>query len=568
MATLLVAHARGIVPVVDAPRPAVRALGTAVFVALALVVPVAAVAQTTPRGTFEQLQAQAADQVQERYARPLGRVAERRREQVLVLLRQLPPSPGTVLEAVRPAQARQAERIVARLEVLSTEAGITECRVRERVGRMQVEPGDLVRRPVGTVRLLVAPCVSLVEVAPEIPEVLGERLRTALLASTLVRVLDDPEAERRAEGAYLAGATGDFVTRQTSADEVLYPVLMQTPGKLVLNLEYYSVSRGRATDIDVVSAPLDDLVRSWLRAGRSRQGAPPGFRRLPSQSRPWQVVAMAEGPGGELVVVDPDSVHVLRFTFPGLRWRWAAPLGSRARKRREPWCVVVGTRELQMSGVAGELGNGVHLLSDERRPQTVLWPAGEDGTPQLRPAPAELEPALERLWTALRPQARREVRWWPAPNQLPAVVLPCFADLDGDAKLDVVWSSSESNLHIKLGSQRSARSFTGFGDVKAVAPARAAGGRSLLWLTDPVWHGESDRLHAAEIEGDELHLVWTSEPFEGTLSALATADLNADGTSDLVAAERLASGTRLHAFLAFGSGAAGGSGPAPAGGQP
>jgi hypothetical protein len=86
-----------------------------------------------------------------------------------------------------------------------------------------------------------------------------------------------------------------------------------------------------------------------------------------------------------------------------------------------------------------------------------------------------------------------------------------------------------------------------------VQPARTSGGRGVLWLTDPVWHGESDRLHQAQLAGDELQLVWSSDPFDGTIVAVACVDLNTDGLADVVAAEAVADGTRLHAYLAFGA---------------
>jgi len=559
-----------IVPGMECRKGAVRRRATAFFMSLAAMALASQVAaQNVSRSALDQLVQQAVQQVQERYTRPLGRVAERRREQVFVLLRQLPPAAGTVLEVVRPAGAGQPERIVGRLEVLSSDAGVTECREQERTGRAHAEAGDQVRRPVGTMRLLLAPCIPLLELAPEVPDVIGERLRAALASSNAVRLIDSPDNERRAEAAYLASAAGDFVSRQANVDEVLYPVLMQTPGKLVLNLEYYGVPRGRATDIDVASVALDDLMRAWLRAGRARQAAPPGFRRLPPQTHPWRVVALAEAPGGDLVVVDADSIHVLRLQFPGLRVRYSAALGARARRRRDPWCAVVPTRELQAQGA--ELADGLVVLGDERRPTLLQWSpgSGPEALPQLRTAGADLEPALERLWTALRAPARRpDSRWWPAPGQLAVVMVPCFADLDGDGRADGVWSSMEGMLQVKLAAQRVIRSYPGFGDVKAAQAPRSPSGRPVLWLTDPVWHGEPDRLHAAQLANDDLQVTWSSEPFEGTLVGLASVDLNGDGTPDLVAAEALEDGTRLHPFLAFTAGRpvapdAGGSGGRP-----
>lgn len=559
----------GIVAAMESRRGAVSRRATAFFMSLACMAAAPyAFAQTPSRSALDQLVQQAVQQVQERYTRPLGRVAERRRDRVFVLLRQMPPPPGTVLEVVHPAAGGQPERVVGRLEVLSSDAGVTECREQERTGRLRAEAGDQVRRPVGTIRLLLAPCIPLLEVAAEIPDVIGERLRAALATSSIVRLADTPENERRAEAAYLASAAGDFVSRQANLDEVLYPVLMQTPGKLVLNLEYYTVSRGRATDIDVASVALDDLMRAWLRAGRARQGAPPGFRRLPPQTHAWRVVALAEAPGGDVVAVDPDSVHVLHLQFPGLRVRYNAALGARTRRRRDPWCAVVPARELQAHGA--ELGDGVVVLGDERRPALLVWSpgAGPEALPQLRAVGADVEPALERMWTALRAPARRpDSRWWPAPGQLATILAPAFADLDADGRTDAVWSSMEGMLQVKLAAQRSIRSYPGFGDLKAAQAPRAAGQRAVLWLTDPVWHGEPDRLHAAQLVNDDLQVTWSSEPFEGTLVGVASVDLNGDGTPDLVVAEALEDGTRMHPFLAFAAGR-----PAPAtgtsGGQP
>lgn len=553
----MAARRRAIVTRMGASCHAVRSRGTAFFISLVLTLygPTRAQAETAKGSVLEQLVQQASESVQERYTRPLGRVAERRRDRVFVILRQLPPPPGTLLEVVRGAQGQQPERVVARLEILHSETGLTECREQERFGRAHAEAGDVVRRPLGSTRLLLSPCVSLVELAPEIPDVIGEKLRVELQHSNAIALVDDPDAEHRAEAAYLSSSASEFVARANNVDEVLYPVLLQTPSKMVLNLEYYNVERGRATDIDAVSVALDDLMRAWLRAGRARQGAPPGFRRLPPQTYSWRVAALGESPSGDLVVVDQDSVHVMRFQFPGVRSRFAAALGPRLRKRREPWCALVGSKELLAGGVTADFGTGLHVMSDERRPQLLLWPQPDtpDTPPQLRPGSAEVESALERLWAGLRPQARRsEARWWPSPGQMPSVLVPCFADLDQDGKLDLVWTDTGGILHVKLAAQRNARSFPGFGDAKAAQPPRAAGGRAAIWLTDPVWHGEPDRLHEAQLSGDDLELVWSSEPYDGTITALASVDLNADGAADLVVAEALEDGTRLHAFLGVG----------------
>ena len=561
----------------DVPRSAVRTCATALFFAVGLaaapLVPTAAGAQERPvpsgssrtqSGSVEvidRLVEQAARAVEERYSRPLGHVAERRRDRVLVVPLRVPPPPGTLLEVVRAASGKQPERVVARLEVLQSEAGIVECRERDRVGRAHAERDDTVRYPVGSVRLLLAPCVSLVDVAPEIPQVIGERLRAALLRSTLLAVVDSPDAERRAEAAYLSAAAAEFVARQTNVHEVLYPVLLQTAGKMMLNVEYYSVERGRAIDIDVVDAPLDDLMRAWLRAGRPQQSAPPGYRRLPAQTRAWDIIALAAGPDGQLVAIDPDSVYALRFEYPGLRVRSAAGLGPPALRRRDAWTVVLSSRDLQgLEGAPTDLADGLLLLTDERKPLVLEWTTSAAGPPDVRPA-GEIVPALEALW----PGRRSEARWWPGTGHRPNVLQPCFVDLDGDGQVDRVWSETNGILAVRMTSQRGVRSFAGFGDIKAVQPAAAAHARPVLWLTDPVWHGEPDRLHMADLEGNELQILWSSEPFEGTLVALVSLDLNGDGIADLAAAEELPGGTRLHAYLALG-GASGAPTPSPDGG--
>jgi hypothetical protein len=280
---------------------------------------------------------------------------------------------------------------------------------------------------------------------------------------------------------------------------------------------------------------------------------------LPPQTHAWHVTGLAEGPGGDLVALDSDSVHVLRLQFPGLRVRYGAPLGPAVRRRREAWSALVGTRELQAGGAELELGDGVVLLSDERRPLLLAWGAGAgpEALPQVRPLPSEAEAGLERVWTNLRSPGRRpDSRWWPAPGQLASVIAPAFADLDGDGKLDAAWSAPEGVLQVKLAGGRSPRSFPDFGDTKAAHPPHGAASTGVLWLTDPVWLGDPDRLHAAQLVDDEIKVMWSSEPFEGTLVAAAGVDLNGDGAADLVVAEALDDGTRLHAFLAF----AGGSG--------
>ena len=78
-----------IVPGMECRKGAVRRRATAFFMSLAAMALASQVAaQNVSRSALDQLVQQAVQQVQERYTRPLGRVAERRRDQVFVLLRQ------------------------------------------------------------------------------------------------------------------------------------------------------------------------------------------------------------------------------------------------------------------------------------------------------------------------------------------------------------------------------------------------------------------------------------------------------------------------------------------------
>jgi hypothetical protein len=92
--------------------------------------------------------------------------------------------------------------------------------------------------------------------------------------------------------------------------------------------------------------------------------------------------------------------------------------------------------------------------------------------------------------------------------------------------------------------------FRTFGDVKTVQPSAGADSRAVFWLTDPAYSGWGDRLLAAQLDQRSLRLVWSSEPFAGMLTALASHDLNGDGLFDLVAAEQHLEGVRLHVDLA------------------
>jgi len=463
-------------------------------------------------------------------------------------MRQLPPPPGTVLEVVR-GGGQPGERVVARLEVLQTDGGLTECRQQERAGRSNAEPGDLVRNPVGSTRLLLAPCVSLAPLPPGIPQVVGEKLRQALAPSPLFVLLDDIATERRAEAAYLSSAAADFVSRLSNVDEVLFPVLVQPPSKMVLNLEYYSVLRAQATDIDGVGVPQDELRRAWLQAGPSGPGVPPGFHRLPPQAHAWRATALGPGPAGHIIATDADSVRLLAFEYPGLREVWSAPLGPPERRRQTPWCSIIAATELQAAGLPVEAGAGTYLFSDERRPLLLVWSseAGTTSRPRLQLVAPEVEPALERVWNGPRP----EVRWWPASTHLADIFAPSFVDLDLDGRADQVWTDEDGVLRVKLATQRAASAFPGFGDVKAVQPPRIADERATLWLTEPVWHGERDRLYQARALGDELQVLWSSEQYAGTLTALASVDLNGDNAADLVAAESAGQGMRMYVYLSF-----------------
>ncbi len=189
---------------------------------------------------LEELVRDAKQQVAARYSRPLGQVVERRRGQVFVVVEGAPPATGTRLLASRPEKDApgEPERLIATLEVQRAKGGFIECKEVERTSRRHAEKGDRVRLRRKPPRVLLAPCIALVDVPDVVPQVIGEWLRNAMLGRNDLELAADAELERQAEAAYWSGNVREFLAgMQAGVDEVLYPSLLQTPGKLVLNLE-------------------------------------------------------------------------------------------------------------------------------------------------------------------------------------------------------------------------------------------------------------------------------------------------------------------------------------------
>ncbi|MFQ5599796.1 MAG: hypothetical protein ACE5G2_04490 [Candidatus Krumholzibacteriia bacterium] len=507
-----------------------------------------------PASALDLLVQQAVHLVGDRYSRPLGRVVERRRGRVFVSLRGEQPKKGVRYLAMRPIEdaAPGRERLITKLQVQRITAGLVECKESDRAGKAHAEPGDVVRPITNPPRVLLAPCLALVDLAPVIPQVVGEKLRTAMLGRMDLELAGDLETERSAEAAYWSGNVVGFLRAQKKLDFVLYPVLLQTSGKLLLNLEYYSVERERATDIDVAAVELDAMLSAWLRAGRPRRVAPSGFRLLAAQVFPWPVRALAGAPHGGIFAVTRDSVHVLDFYYPGLRPGATLDLVVREQVRREPYSVVLGSEALHATLDDAPHRNATYVLSDERWPRTFISSVeGRKLRLSRRAVRTQVAEVFRELWIATRGPSHLASRWWPAPGWSRAVVNPLFADLDSDGKLDLIWSDERGTLHVRRVAARNFESFAGFGDVKAVQPSDGPQSHTVLWLTDPVWEGGADRLHAAQLVGRKLEVVWSSEPFEGTLVALVSADLNGDEAYDLVVGEDVEGGTRLHLFLAL-----------------
>lgn len=522
-----------------------------------MAVPVAAPAQEPPAPgaaapALERLVGEATQLLLGRYTRPLGRVVDRQRGRVFVAIDGEPPALGVFLSVTRAAADSADEQPIAQLQVDQVSPGMVECRETSRSGREHAEKGDIVRAHGEPVRILMAPCATLVELPPAVPEIVGEKLRAALRARAVLQLASDGAREGAAMSAYAARTMTSFLQDQEDLDEVLIPVLLRTPDKLVLNVEVHSVARLRAVDIAVASVDLDDMLRSWFASGPPASIAPPGFRMLTAQEFAWQTVALAGVGPGILLAVGRDSLRVLQFARPGLRPSDVVAFGPRDVARRVSYALVLTADVLRASGAPTPVGPSLWILSDERWPRAIF--PGSEGRP-LQAGPAstglELRPALEALWkTALAPDEFTS-RWWPAPGRGERPVLaPVFADVDGDAAVDVIWNDRRGLLWVTQSTSATLESFRGFGDVKAVQPGSGAETQPVFWLTDPICCGLGDRLHAAQLQERSLRVVWSSAPFAGTLTAVASHDLDGDGAPDLVASEQTATGSRLHVFLA------------------
>lgn len=529
-------------------------------------VPTTAVS-TTSGTRLNELAQRAVAQIDARLSKPLGRVVERRRSRVYVVVSGTPPAKGTRLLVRRPVTA-SVEQPIGTLQVMRVTEGLVECRELQRAGRAHAEANDLVRLEGVTPRLLLAPCLTHVDLVPVIPQVIGEQIRNQLLGRNTIVLVDSLDLERRAEAAYWSGRAGQFLEEEHELDLVLFPVLLLATDKLVLNLEYFSVERGRAIDVDAVSVEIDDMLRSWIRAGRNRSSAPPGYRAMASQAFGSRMLTLAPVGGGALVAVSPDSLQLLEFAFPGLRVTAVVPLGVVEQQRREPYaCIVSGAdvRAMQMrlrmdgrsnlreteSGGRTAGADTIWVLSELRPPRAFAVSSREKRLQVVQTSPESAERWLADVWVALRAAARHRQQWWPRPGWNRIVMVPQIGDVDLDGRLDLLWSSQNGELNIRRFAAESAQVFPGFGDVKAIQAGQLEQSKPVLWLTEAVWNNAPDRLQAAQLIGGKLQVVWRSEPFEGTLTGLASTDLNSDGAIDLVVAERQARTTRLHVYLAL-----------------
>jgi hypothetical protein len=528
-----------------------------------------ATALPAPQGTrLEDLARLGVQQVERRILQPIGRVAERRRSRVYVLAHGAPPPQGTRLRAMRP-NAYGHEELICTLEVQTTSGGLVECRELERTGRAHATANDIVRADRPPLRVLLAPCLTHVDLAPVIPQVVGELLRVGLLRRPEIVLTDSLDLERRAEAAYWSGMAGDFLRAQTHLELVIFPVLLLGEDKLILNLEYFSVARGRATDVDAVSVQADDMLRSWLRAGRARSNAPPGFRALAAQTFATQLVALEPAVSGGVFALSADSLFVMEFAYPGLRPIAAAALGIAERPQREPFAMMLaastwrdrlapapangqGTDGGKPPAARSALDDTILVLSEERAPLAYTYSARDRSLrPRASASLREFDAVLQALWTTARAPSRTAPHWWPRPGWSRSVIAAQFGDVDGDARLDALWSDRRGDLVLRRSGAEAPQTFRGFGDIKSLQVGKSDEARAVLWLSDAVWDGEADRLQAVQLVGNKLQVVWRSERFEHTLVGLASADLNGDGAFDVVAAERLGQGTRVHVFLAL-----------------
>jgi len=448
--------------------------------------------------------------------------------------------------------------------VKRVERTIVECKEFDRTGKDHAEEGDIVREENVSTRALLAPCISDVDLAAVIPQVLGEKLRAQLQGRPTLQLIEDLELEKQIESAYWSGTMADFLSKLDNVDVVLVPILLSSKEKLILNVEYFSVRRQAATDIAVGSIALNEMLTSWLRAGRTRDYSPPGYRSLPAQTYRWSLHAMTGLNNGGLLAVLRDSVRAFEFVYPGLRVVGSAALPWRDRIRQMPYAQLINAEVLHgaaqsvaQSGDAVALDvsvlqtpdNVVWMMSDERRPMSIQCPA--DAPIRVDARSAQVVTGLQQLWLVLDGPLQLGQRWWPSPGGKSKALYPLFADIDGDKVPDVMWSDVEGVLQLRRRDAEQPESLRGFGDIKSIQPAQNGNSHAVLWLTDPVWDNSADHLTALQYVRGRLRTVWRSKSFENTLVALASVDLNSDGAIDLVVAERLPSGTRLHLFLAL-----------------
>ncbi len=499
---------------------------------------------------LDRLAADAVALIAQRYSRPLGRVVDRQRRRVFVSIDgDAPPLGATLAVLRRTGDAFAAEQLIAHLQVTLVGPGIVECSELERTGRAHAERDDVVRLRAEPARVLLAPCATLIEMPAAIPQILGEKLRTALRTRLDLELVDDAQRQAQALQAYTAKTVPDFLQGQGDLDEVLFPVLLRTSEKLVLHVEYHSVPRRLAVDIAVASVGLDGVLNSWLQARGATVAAPPGFQHVSTQAFRWRILGLGEITPGLLAAVTRDTLRVLRFESPGLRPGAALFLGPRERTSRGPYVLMLPGASVSVREAAAPRA---WILSVERWPTAIG--GGGDRPLQLLPRGTglELRPQLEALWTTTAAAPDLASRWWPAPGRGERpVIWPLFLDLDDDARVDALWSDRRGTLRVQRSATERLDLFRGFGDVKAAQAPADSTQPAVLWLTDPVCCGAGDRLHAAQLEKRTLRLMWSSERFAGTIAVIAGADLNGDGSPDLVVAEHVAAESRLHVYLAL-----------------
>jgi hypothetical protein len=254
-----------------------------------------------------------------------------------------------------------------------------------------------------------------------------------------------------------------------------------------------------------------------------------------------------------LLALSADSLYSLSFESPGLRRLDALSLGPKTEVRRTPVMLILDADIPRLAAPELAENSVTWILSEERWPQALV--PGEPPRPfALGSAGAGLEvkPVLEAVWKQAGGSERLAGRWWPAPGRGERpVFMPLFADVDGNGRIDLIWNDRSGNLCVLRSERGRTDLYPGFGDVKAVQPRSEPASRPVLWLTDDVCCGAADRLHAAQLDADRLRMVWSSERFEGTISGLASLDLDGDNAFDLVVAEQIGSGTRMHLFMAI-----------------